>query len=132
MKTLLKLPAIFVALAILSVSVVAFLPQAVSAVDLFPDVTCQGQGANSPACTADDKDNITGPDGVLARATTLIAIIGGIAAVIGLIIGGFQFVTSSGDSGKIASAKKTITYSLVGVVVIALARTIIVFVISRV
>ena len=48
-----------------------------------------------------------------------------LASLIGVIIGGFIFVTSSGDSGKVSSAKQIIIYSLVGVLIGSLALVLI-------
>ncbi len=48
-----------------------------------------------------------------------------------LIYGGIKYITSSGDAGNAGSAKNTIVYALVGLVVIALAKTIIGYVISK-
>ncbi len=126
-----KLAALALTLA-LALGVVSLVPATAAAVDFFPGSNCQGRAANATGCDPSSNDTITGTNGIIMRATTLIAIIAGIAAVIGIIIGGMMFVTAAGDSGKISTGKKTITYSVVGLVVIALARTIIVFVISRV
>ena len=43
----------------------------------------------------------------------------GAIAVVFLIIGGIQYMTSAGNAEKAAAAKKTIIYALIGVVVIA-------------
>lgn len=42
----------------------------------------------------------------------------GVAAVIFLIIGGIKFITSGGDQVKAGQAKKTITFAIVGLVII--------------
>lgn len=55
----------------------------------------------------------------------------GVAAVIMVIIGGFKYVTSNGDSGQVASAKNTIIYAIVGLVIVIFAQTIVKFVIAR-
>ena len=110
---------------------VALAPQAASAVDFFGGV-CEGAGSGSAACSGDGKDNISGPNGVILKAAELISIIAGIAAVIVIMIAGIMFITASGDSGKISTARKTIVYAVVGLVVIVLARTIIIFVIGNV
>jgi hypothetical protein len=52
-----------------------------------------------------------------------IAIVGMIAAVM-LIIGGFQYLTSGGDPGKVAAGKKRIIDALVGIVLALSAYTI--------
>ncbi len=87
---------------------------------------------NSEVCQRQTRDPITGPGGVVSDVTTLISVVAGIAAVIMLIYGGFTYITSGGDSNKIQDAKKIITWSIVGLLVIVLARSIIVFVINRV
>jgi hypothetical protein len=52
----------------------------------------------------------------------VLAIIVGAVAVIMIVISGFKYITSGGDSGRIASAKQTLIYALVGLAVAALAQ----------
>lgn len=47
--------------------------------------------------------------------------VGGILCIIFIILGGLKFVTSGGDEKKLASAKGTLTYAIVGLIVIILA-----------
>lgn len=56
--------------------------------------------------------------------------IGGLIAVVMIIVGAIQYITSSGDAGKATKAKNTITYSIIGLVVIILATVITNFVIG--
>lgn len=53
-----------------------------------------------------------------------------IVAVIFLIVGGAQYITSAGDEQKAAQAKKTILYSIVGVIAIILSAVIANFIIA--
>jgi hypothetical protein len=76
-------------------------------------------------------DPIAGPGGLINDITQLVSVVAGIAAVIMIMVGGFMYITSGGDSGKIQEAKKTLTWSFIGLVVIVLARTIILFVVNR-
>jgi hypothetical protein len=69
--------------------------------------------------------------GVVQTAINLISGIVGIVAVIMIIVGGFKYITSAGDATKISSAKNTIIYALVGVVLVALAQLIVHFVIKQ-
>jgi hypothetical protein len=55
----------------------------------------------------------------------------GIVSVIMVIVGGFQYVTSGGDSGKVTSAKNTIMYALIGIVIVALAQVMVKFVLGK-
>jgi hypothetical protein len=47
-----------------------------------------------------------------------------------IIIAGFKYITSGGDTNKVASAKSTLTYAIIGIVVVALAQLIVHFVIK--
>jgi len=72
-----------------------------------------------------DIDNF--PDLARLIITTLLSIAGAIA-VIFLLIGGFQYVTSRGNEEAMESAKKTIFGAIIGVVVIAMSYTIVVII----
>ena len=54
----------------------------------------------------------------------------GAVAVIMIIVGGFKYVTSNGDSGAVSSAKNTIMFAVIGLVVAILAYAIVNFVIT--
>ncbi len=79
-----------------------------------------------------DPSPIYGPNGILTKAANLIAAVGGIIAVVMIMLGGLKMITSSGDSKKLSDAKNTIIYASVGIVVIVLARVIIEFILSLV
>ena len=66
--------------------------------------------------------------------TILSAIIGvlGFVCVVVMIIGGVNYMTSSGDTGKVEKAKKTILYGLIGLIVCVLAFAIVQFVIGTI
>lgn len=57
----------------------------------------------------------------------ILSWVAGIAAVIMVVIAGLKYITSSGDSSAIASAKTSLIYALVGIVVVALAQAIVLF-----
>lgn len=70
-----------------------------------------------------------------AVAKTIINILSwvvGVIAIIMMVIAGLTMVTSAGEAEKTKKAKSTITYALVGLVIVALAQVIIRFVISKV
>ena len=56
----------------------------------------------------------------------------GIIAVVMVILGGVQYSTSQGDSGKVKKAKDTIMYGIIGLVIAILAFAIVNFVLSNV
>lgn len=61
------------------------------------------------------------------KVANVIAFIAGAVAIIMVMYGGFQLMTSNGDSGKITKARETILYAAVGLVVIIMARLIVNF-----
>lgn len=56
----------------------------------------------------------------------------GFVAVVMIILGGFQYITSSGDAAKVTKAKNTILYGIVGLVIALLAFAIVNFVLTNV
>jgi len=61
----------------------------------------------------------------------IISYIAGIVAIIMIIISGFKFMTSGGDSGKVASARNALIYALIGVAVVVLAQFMVHFVFTE-
>jgi hypothetical protein cdiviTM7_00647 len=49
-----------------------------------------------------------------------------------VIIGGLKYTTSNGDSAKLSSAKNTIMYAIIGVIISALAYAIVDYVFLRI
>lgn len=88
---------------------------------------CQGVNLGGGTCNANSAD-LTNVIGVIVNVLSIIA---GVAAVIMLILGGLKYVTSGGDSSSTASAKNTIIYAIVGLIVVALAQAIVRFVLGR-
>ena len=70
--------------------------------------------------------------GVIVGIVNGIVAILGIVAAIFVIVGGVNYMTSQGDAGKLQKAKNTILYSLIGLVIAALAFAIINFVVVNV
>ena len=62
-------------------------------------------------------------------ANILLFILGAIAVVM-IIIGGIKYATSNGDSSAITSAKNTILYSVIGLIVAILAYAIVNFILD--
>ncbi len=85
---------------------------------------CKGAGLSSCSGGADVNKVLTGVINILS------AIIG-VVAVIMIILSGMKYITSGGDGQKVASAKSTLIYSLVGLVIVALAQVIVHFVLGK-
>ncbi|HSW66013.1 MAG TPA: pilin [Bacillota bacterium] len=90
---------------------------------------CIGSGGTweNNACTT------TGPnlDSIIHSVVNVISILVGIAAVIMIMVGGFKYITSGGDSGSLASAKNTVIYAVIGLVIVALSQGIVRFVLDK-
>ena len=72
---------------------------------------------------------------LMDTVVTIINVIVGVVAVIAVVVvvvGGIFFVTATGDSAKIARARNTILYGIVGLVVSLLAFAIVNFVLKSV
>jgi len=50
--------------------------------------------------------------------------------VIMIIVGGFRYITSGGESGNVSGAKNTLIYAIVGLVIVALAQIIVHYVLN--
>lgn len=109
-------------------------PQAVDAAfDPYGLVCDNGdaQVANSPTCKNNGSNPISGSRGVVVRAAQLVALATGVVSVIAIIIGGFRYIISSGESQEVSTAKRTILYAVIGLVVALTAQMLIVFVINK-
>lgn len=88
----------------------------------------QGQKATGAAC-ADDKG--AGLGKIISTIITVLSIVVGAVSVIMIIVGGFRYVISGGDSNATQGAKNTIMYALIGLVIVLFAQVIVRFVISN-
>lgn len=131
-----KLASLTAALLLVALPLAA--PAAVYA-DTVQDGVCSGAtslkistpDSTGATCSTDN----TATDKVNGTITTVINVFStlvGVVAVIMIIYGGMRYITSGGDSGKITSAKNTIIYALIGLVVVALAQFIVKFVLNKV
>lgn len=92
------------------------------------DAACEGIEAAGGSCDPADSGGI----GNLARSIiNVLSIIVGAVSVIMIIIGGFRYVISGGDSNATTGAKNTILYALIGLVVVVFAQIIVRFVMSN-
>jgi len=67
---------------------------------------------------------------IIADVINILSIIVGVVAVIMIIIGGLKYVTSGGDSNSVSSAKNTILYAVIGLVIVLFAQVIVRYVIN--
>lgn len=96
----------------------SFIP--VSFVFLTASTLVFGQDAE-PATLAD-------LNSVFESAITSVAIIGGFLVFLALIFGGFKYMTARGDPKAVAGAQATLTWAVIGLVLIIVAYLILVFI----
>lgn len=81
--------------------------------------------------TAPTENPIYGPNGIITKVTNAIAYISGSVAIIMIIYGGITYIISNGDSQKTVRARQIITYALVGLVIIVIAKFVIIIVVDN-
>ena len=92
-----------------------------------PDNNGQAGQINCSPTGVDD----TSITNLAKRIIQTFSIIVGAAAVIMIIYGGFRYITSGGESGRVGSAKNALLYAIIGLVIVALAQLIIHFVLNQ-
>ncbi|MBP9738226.1 hypothetical protein KBD20_00905 [Candidatus Saccharibacteria bacterium] len=92
---------------------------------------CDGVKLLDPTAKCDDAT--AGQKGFTTILQTIInvfSIVVGAVSVIMIIIGGFRYVISGGDSSATKAAKDTIMYAVIGLVIVIFAQVIVIFVLS--
>ena len=84
----------------------------------------QGVGQTGD-CNADGLTN------TIRSVVNIVGIIAGIVAVIMIIVSGFRYITSGGASEKVAAAKSSLIYALIGVAIVALSQFLVHFVLTQ-
>jgi recombinational DNA repair protein RecR len=83
----------------------------------------------APMCQQASSQDKTNPAiEIIRKAADIIAIVTGVVAVLMIMFGGLTLITSGGNTQNVEAARRRIIYALVGIVVIALAWTIIRFI----
>lgn len=96
-------------------------------------VSAQEGGLRGGADSAKGEDQQTelfGDEGIFKTITNVLLFIIGAISVIMLIIGGIRYTISNGDSAAVTSAKNTILYAVIGIIVAILAYALVNFVIT--
>ena len=95
------------------------------------NAACDADQSN-PYCVGQKQNNTEDPIvKTIRKVTDTVAMVGGIVAVIFVIMSGYRYVTSSGDPQKTTAARSTLIYALVGLVVIIVAQSIVLLVLNR-
>jgi len=115
----------------------AFAPAIASAADVNQNL-CNGANLSFAGDDANCSDSGTDVeagtkfDGIITNVINILSLAVGVVSVIMIIIGGFRYVTSGGESGQVTGAKNTILYAIVGLVVVAVAQLVVRVVVNKV
>ena len=71
---------------------------------------------------------LSGLDALFANVVSVAIALGGIVLFLLFISAGFKYITAGGDPKGIESAKKTLTYAIAGMILLAAAYLILVFI----
>jgi hypothetical protein len=129
-----KILALFVGFAFVAVPIA--IPAAAFAAADINNCLSQGSGLSITSGAACQPTNTAGGvtkiNGLITDIINIFSAVVGVISVIMIIVGGFQYITSGGDSGKVGTAKTTIIYAIVGLIVVAFAQFLVQFVLNKV
>jgi len=98
-----------------------------------------GKAGSSAVCHPGNQNPLFGRGSVLINIVNIIAYVAGAAAIIVIIIGAIRFATAGSDTSKggrvdddVANARRTIANALIGLVVIALGKFLITYVLGKI
>jgi hypothetical protein len=102
--------------------------------DTIQDKLCEGinkttGAADGTSCTNQSEDDSINK--IIKAIINIFSLVVGFVSVIMIIVGGFKYITSGGDSGNVTGAKNTIMYAIIGLVIVALAQVIVRFVLTK-
>jgi len=104
-----------------------------------PDIQgglCSGASLQLSDNPSGDCTNDTGATDKLTRlihsVVNLISAVVGVVAVIMIIVGGLRYITSGGNDTSVTSAKNTILYAIIGLIIVALAQLIVRFTLNKI
>lgn len=101
-----------------------------SAPNLTPkeQIRCGSCTASGNSCSSGSGQGV---QDTVVNVINILSMVGGALAVIMLIVGGMRYVISAGNPEATKSARSTIIYALVGLVIIAVAQIIVQFVLNK-
>lgn len=109
----------------------ALLPTVAHAQSAIEQGLCGGSNLQFQSGNCDDNDATDRLNNIIKTIINVVSIVVGVVAVIMIVFGGLKYITSGGESSNVSSAKNTIIYAIIGLVVVALAQFIVRFVLDR-
>lgn len=95
---------------------------------------CNNKTQNPPATNAvnDPLSPILGRSSIFYKIIQTVTLLTGAISIIMIMVGGFRYIVSGGDSTATKAAKDTILYAVIGLAIAIFAQTIITFVLSNI
>lgn len=106
-------------------------PVAAQNTDVCKGVNLTDGDGTSSSCDEGGTDGQTTFSSIIKRIINIFSILVGAVSVIMIIIGGFRYIVSNGDSNGVTGAKNAILYAIVGLVIVLFAQVIVRFVLSN-
>lgn len=100
--------------------------------DNITDNLCKGveDATQAGTCSTSGLDTSGSLSSIAKQIVNVLSIIVGVVAVIMIIVGGFKYITSGGESSNVSGAKNTLIYAIVGLIIVAIAQFIVHYVLS--
>ncbi len=118
--------------AMLAVPVLAFAGVASAQTPDIQEGLDKGSCLSTTTSDCDTQDPDEAVNDLITTVINVFSLVVGVVSVIMIIVGGFKYITSGGDSGGVSSAKNTILFAIVGLIIVALAQVIVRFVLGQV
>ncbi len=97
---------------------------------------CRGANLEDGSFSSDCTANVEGAEEqvsiIIKKGIDIFSLVVGVVAVVMVMVGGLKYITSQGSSENVTTAKNTILYAVLGLVVVALSQVIVRFVLGQV
>lgn len=123
-----KIASYIVVLALAAIATVAIPHTVLAAVPVFQNCAAN---TDTAICKA-TSDQLFGPGSVWSIILNTIIYVTGAISVLMIVVGGLRYTISNGDQGNLTSAKNTILYAVIGLVLSLMGYAIVNFVLSRI
>ncbi|MBQ3432909.1 hypothetical protein IJG22_01260 [Candidatus Saccharibacteria bacterium] len=117
---------------VLIINILAFFSLAFAPVSYATDDVCNSNATQVVKDAAGCNGNNNALPGIIINILNGIIAVSGLIAVIFIVVGGINYMTSAGEASKIEKAKKTILYSVIGLAICALSFAIVNYVIKNI
>jgi hypothetical protein len=114
-------------LGLISLGALALWPKTSAGAIIKPSCTGEGVGAGveTIAGTCLPKGSINTVSDIVMTALNVLILIVGLIAIVFVVIGGYRYITASGNDEQIKAAKGTILNALIGLAVVILAAALV-------